>query len=270
MQKADKRLILGCATSVIPEETLAIGNYAFQCCGIEELVLPVGVESVGIYAFLLCQKLERVEIPGTVKTIGGGAFELCVGLKELILHEGIEELQDYCFSHTVNLRSVIIPESASVDFHINDVFYCGAAYSSGGSSQDAGIIPLADLRVYSAVKTALSKVVNSTIDYDGDYAYVSSITYDSSTAMKYYSSMSRYLNVPPARKGYEFLGFSLNEKSLTADYPVVVKEPVDRQYKAVIFSTIKPIGGLYKSPIVEFPDSLEDGTVLYAVWEKVE
>lgn len=45
-----------------------------MCSGLEEIVLPTSLESIGGWAFSSCDKLKNIEIPSTVTTIGEKAF----------------------------------------------------------------------------------------------------------------------------------------------------------------------------------------------------
>lgn len=269
MRKSDKYLMLGCVSSNIPEDTLAIGRFAFQLCDIEELIVPDGVVKIDVGAFFGCQKIERVEIPGTVEIIDVNAFQCCINLRELILHEGIKEIRAFSFAETVNLHSIIIPESAIGGIQ-EKAFSCGPIGNMWTDIPNPNKVKYTDRQLYCVANTSTSSVVISEIAYDGDYAYVSSIKFDSKTMM-HYSNKPAYLNAPPVRKGYKFLGFSLTKKSLNVDFPVTEKIPIEVEYTlSIMDGPIKIIGGQYRGPIVEIPESTEDGTVLYAVWQKNE
>lgn len=78
-----------------------------------ELIIPEGVTSVDANAFA-GNSIKRLEIPGTVKTVGKGAFSNGEGkekLQELILHEGLETINSQSFGwaslETVDLPSTV-------------------------------------------------------------------------------------------------------------------------------------------------------------------
>ena len=56
-------------------------------------------------------KLKTVIIPGSVKTIGAGAFSLSRSLAELTIEEGVETIGDGAFGDCYSLKSVEIPKS---------------------------------------------------------------------------------------------------------------------------------------------------------------
>ena len=55
----------------------AVGEGAFRGSGVEEVVLPEGVEEIGWFAFSGCYRLRSVTLPRSVKEIGYGAFDGC-------------------------------------------------------------------------------------------------------------------------------------------------------------------------------------------------
>lgn len=104
---------------VIPEELciVEIGQFAFSNCDyiakgpedeiseempeatkiwyigdntIEEIVIPEGVERIGMYAFANLTALKKVTLPSTLKSISNGAFYGCINLTTV---EGIENVK---------------------------------------------------------------------------------------------------------------------------------------------------------------------------------
>ncbi len=75
------------ATKMVP-----IGN-----SGIRRVIIPEGVESIGAYAFALCENLEYVELPSTLETIEYGAFYGCTNLKVVKGLENVKLINKYAF-----------------------------------------------------------------------------------------------------------------------------------------------------------------------------
>ena len=79
------------------------------------LTIPEGCEKIGMRAFQDCNVLERLKIPGSVKSIGVWSFLRCYGLKEVV----ISESRDYvainysAFYLCKNLEKVKIPRNVN-------------------------------------------------------------------------------------------------------------------------------------------------------------
>ena len=65
-------------TLTIPEYTISIEQYALRdAVGLEEVVIPASVTSVGSGAFMDCIDLKRVSFEGTAPVFGGHVFKNC-------------------------------------------------------------------------------------------------------------------------------------------------------------------------------------------------
>ncbi|MBR2153668.1 MAG: leucine-rich repeat protein [Bacteroidaceae bacterium] len=64
IETASKKLVVGCRTTVIPDDVLAIGDAAF----------------------LGCWHMESIDIPANVTQIGNRAFSWCCSLKCVVCH----------------------------------------------------------------------------------------------------------------------------------------------------------------------------------------
>ena len=61
IEKASKKLVVGCRTTVIPEDVLVIGDVAFGgCCYMESIDIPANVIQIGYHAFSWCCSLKCV------------------------------------------------------------------------------------------------------------------------------------------------------------------------------------------------------------------
>ncbi len=91
-----------------------IGDNAFYGCvaiKIESLKLPSTLISLGTTSFQGCKGLTgTIEIPGSVKTIGGRCFMQCDGVSKFILNEGTETLETGAFRQ-VRSQDWIFPAS---------------------------------------------------------------------------------------------------------------------------------------------------------------
>ena len=95
----------------LPETLVAIGDYAFSCCGrLKRVEIPSRVKVIGECAFNACRSLESVSLPPHVEIIGSAAFRLCMSLKEIHLPP-ITELADQLFQHSCSLTNIYIPDT---------------------------------------------------------------------------------------------------------------------------------------------------------------
>lgn len=110
IKTSTNELILGCETSVIPNNITSIGSWAFyNCSGLTSVNIPNSVTSIGEYAFAQCDNLESIAIPSGVTSIGDGAFSQCGGLTSIIIPSGVTSISDFVFSECYGLTSVTIP-----------------------------------------------------------------------------------------------------------------------------------------------------------------
>lgn len=86
-------------------------NYYYKISS--TLIIPEGCREIGMQAFQDCNVLERLKIPGSVKSIGVWSFLRCYGLREVVISESREEVTiDYsAFYLCKNLKKVIIPRN---------------------------------------------------------------------------------------------------------------------------------------------------------------
>lgn len=90
-----------------------IADEAFYGCGITEITLPSGLNSIGEKAFADCYKLENVTIPDSVTSIGKSAFAGCGKLKNITVPDGVTEIAENLFHGCGGLTSITIPDSVT-------------------------------------------------------------------------------------------------------------------------------------------------------------
>lgn len=64
-------------------------------------------------AFMNSEGLEEVVLPDSLTSIGYSAFSNCIGLKSVIIPDGVTEIQGYAFSGCTGLTSITIPDSVT-------------------------------------------------------------------------------------------------------------------------------------------------------------
>ncbi len=102
------------ATSyTIPVGVTSIGTYAFSgCSGLTSITILEGVTSIGSYAFSSCSGLTSVTIPSSITSLDEYAFYGCTSLGSVTFERGaqLQTIGNYCFSGCEDLSSIIIPE----------------------------------------------------------------------------------------------------------------------------------------------------------------
>ena len=111
IETESKTLVLGCKTSVIPNDgsVTSIGNFAFSgCSGLTSITIPDGVTKISDFAFYDCTGLTSITIPDRVTSIGEGAFEFCTGLASVTIGNGVTSIGQDAFDGCTGLASVTI------------------------------------------------------------------------------------------------------------------------------------------------------------------
>lgn len=95
----------------IPDNIKAITANCFEdTTGFNQVKFTDKLQDVDAYAFSNTQ-ITELDIPGSVKSIGIGAFSLCDRLEKVRLNEGVESLDSRCFSSCGRLYDISLPDS---------------------------------------------------------------------------------------------------------------------------------------------------------------
>ncbi len=130
----NNELILGSASTVIPEGVESIGEYAFRCSEIKEVVLPESVtfidyrafycsdlesitfndtlEGIEALAFLGCN-ITNIDLPESLTYIGKFAFYQSGLTGEVVIPDGVSEIFDYTFYGCEGITNVVIGNSVT-------------------------------------------------------------------------------------------------------------------------------------------------------------
>ncbi len=111
---ATGKLVAVCNKShiTIPMGVKSIGDFAFAKLDLVSTVdIPDGVTYIGEYAFCGCSRLKTIKIPKSVTSIGEHAFHECDHLTTVEILEGVTSIEKYAFSDCSRLTSITIPAS---------------------------------------------------------------------------------------------------------------------------------------------------------------
>lgn len=95
----------------LPEGLESVGAYAFEKCSNVIFELPKTLVTIGYGAFMDCNALISVTIPGGVERIEDMTFAGCHGLQRLEMEEGVKEVGKYTFGECKSLNEIKLPET---------------------------------------------------------------------------------------------------------------------------------------------------------------
>lgn len=108
-------------TIKLPSHLISIGDFAFANSGISSLMIPEGVESIGMFAFCSCNEIKQIKLPNSVTNIGYGAFQTCSQMVSINIPERIITLAPLTFEGCLALEKVDMSKSKSLE---TIGFYC--------------------------------------------------------------------------------------------------------------------------------------------------
>ncbi len=148
IRKEDSALVVGIATSVIPETVKTIGEDAFAgCCALTAITIPGNVETIQNNAFFQCKNLKTITLCEGIRTIGdakkGGecsVFWGCTSLAVLEIPASVEEIGYSLFDTCLNRQSLTVaPGNKAFRSEGNCIIRISDQMVLQGS--DAGVIP---------------------------------------------------------------------------------------------------------------------------------
>lgn len=93
----------------IPKFVDSIGERAFYCSNVKEVIFEGNIKQIGKEAFCRCYRLEKIELPKSLRFIGNGAFDNCAALKNIVVPEKVKAINPFTFAGS-GLESIVLPE----------------------------------------------------------------------------------------------------------------------------------------------------------------
>ena len=97
----------------IPEKVEKIGELAFECNQLNEVIFHDKLLTIDDYAFFLCEKLAKADVPNSVEFVGESAFSRCYNLKEAHIPEKLTAIPPGLFEYGYQLEKVNIPSTVT-------------------------------------------------------------------------------------------------------------------------------------------------------------
>lgn len=111
VDSAEKRLLQGCATSILPDDIEEIGTGAFMSCHkLEHIRLPDNVRYILDDAFHDCTELTGIHIPNSIRDLNSCAFMNCSRLGFIDLPDNLERIWVDAFNGCKSLKEISIPD----------------------------------------------------------------------------------------------------------------------------------------------------------------
>ena len=81
---------------------------------LESFNIPDWIETVGDFAFWLCERLREIKLPQNTLYLGTAAFEGCRKLQSINLGDALTKLKAFTFKGCIKLENVILPKNLKI------------------------------------------------------------------------------------------------------------------------------------------------------------
>lgn len=219
----------------------------YACTELEMLVLNEGLQSIGLRAFYGCEKLKGVTIPGSLQTVSKYAFYKCSALESVTIKEGVKVLEDYAFSGVTALKDLKLPSTlTSIG---KQVFRNAKALKSVTLSEN--ILTIANHAFYGCTSATF---------------YVEFTTVPEGWSTRWNSSHRPVLLGVTLGEEGQVVSFTKTAEKLTnCNESVTINAPEWMGHVLVGWTTVQ--GDKTVQVKANEIATVQDGTVLYAIWE---
>lgn len=208
---------MGASEFILPSTLIRINKYAMSSVNsLISLALPEGLEVIDNYAFYYSARLESVNIPSTVKSIGQSAFECCFALKSLTFDDMYMNVSigNRAFFSCESLMRVTLPKRAVMQSKNSYAF--GFYYSKRAYFVYSDFV----LNVYrdsNGYEYAVNSIVN-TDNYNiiNEFVIREGQSVDCTFYPDYYSDEMIFVFTPNVSDNYKFFSTS-DDKSVDVD-----------------------------------------------------
>jgi len=251
----------------VPSKVKKLGESSFSESRLQHVVL-CGVEEIADNAFLSGADLVSIQLPACLRRIGAGAFGDCMDVC-VTFAPGTGEVECYAKESHPNFYSMYVSSGTTFNYVVDPA-------SGAVASDRASIFGECEM----AGEEGAYYVKAFTLYYGsaaGDYVDENG-TFHLSQYLKT-SICLEGLAVAPYRKGYAFLGWTMQEDGTEPEFPSEAHTFV-RTSDLPSGSTPTPYTRTYcldrkviDSPWYEHEEgqlTIPDGSVLYAVWQKID
>jgi len=121
----------------LEEGIIEIPSNAFAYSGIQQIVLPNSVKTIGDSAMQGCYNLESVTLPASLETIGNSVFNLCANIRKIEIPASTTSIGKNCFDGCSLLLEILVDENNKV---FNSKDNCNAIIETATNKLLAGTV----------------------------------------------------------------------------------------------------------------------------------
>lgn len=112
IERETRRLVSGFPDTIIPEEVLIIGKYAFSYCdGLTTITIPNSINKIESYAFQYCPNLESLVLPNSISEIETSVFQYSEKLITVKLPDNLSSISSSLFYSCSGLENIVLPNT---------------------------------------------------------------------------------------------------------------------------------------------------------------